>query len=429
MKNKNTKHFKSAHRLFPDLVKNICLNPIKSKGSFLYDDESQKYILDLYCFFATLPLGYNHPIFSTDEFKDDLFTFGGLKPSTGRILTRYIDEFVSEFHEYVNQGHFHKYFFIHGGGLAVENALKIAFDWKRYINAMNGIKIEGNQMEVIALENGFHGITGYGMSISTNNLKISNYPKFDWPKFDFPCANGGCLQGTHDRHKDYLQNIEEYIASKGKEYIASIIIELVQGGGGDNHLCNNYVKGLKDICIKNDILLIDDEVQTGFGVSGKLWCYEHYDFVPDLLTFGKKAQISGVCIGQDIPYIDEVVNVPGRLSPTWNGDIIDFIRCKYIMKAYKDYDLINNAAELGDYILSSIEKMKKFKNVRGRGFLIAFDFESSDERDRYDSLCFEKGLFLLPMRDLTLRMRPNMALTKDEADHALEIIRKVNRLF
>ena len=136
--NNNTKHFKSAHRLFPDLVKNICLNPTKSKGSYLYDDETESYILDLYCFFATLPLGYNHPIFSSNEFKDELITFGGLKPSTGRILTKYIDDFVTEFHEYVSRGHFHKYFFIHGGGLAVENALKIAFDWKRHINHKNG---------------------------------------------------------------------------------------------------------------------------------------------------------------------------------------------------------------------------------------------------------------------------------------------------
>ena len=164
-------------------------------------------------------------------------------------------------------------------------------------------------------------------------------------------------------------------------------------------------------------------------MTGKIWCYEHYNVEPHILAFGKKAQISGICIGQNIPNIEDVVNVPGRLSPTWNGDITDFIRCKYIMKAYRENNLINNASELGSYILTSLQKMNVFHNVRGRGFLIAFDFENSVDRDKYDELCFKKGLFLLPMRELTLRMRPNMALTKDEADTAIEIINEVNNQF
>jgi len=433
MKNQNLPNYNSAQYLLPDWIQNICLNPNKSKGSYLYDDNAGRFILDLYCFFSTLPLGYNHPIFSTNEFKTDLLAFGGLKPSTGRILTRFIDEFVPDFNDFVNSDIFNKYFFIHGGGLAVENALKIAFDWKRYINHKTGFKIDGNDMEVIALEDAFHGITGYGLSLSANQLKGSDFPKFNWPKFKapyirFPFSEMEKAEFQNEQSLA-LNKIEAYIEKKGKQYIASIIIELIQGGGGDNHLGKNYVKGLKNICEKNDILLIFDEVQTGFGVSGKLWCFEHYNVEPHLLTFGKKAQISGVCIGKNIPDIEDVINVPGRLSPTWNGDITDFVRCKYVMKAYKEYNLIDNAAELGKYIVSSLMSMNKFSNVRNRGFLIAFDFENSDDRDRYDQLCFKQGLFLLPMQEKTLRMRPNMALSKDEADHALSIISEVNNDF
>lgn len=422
---------KSTFYLLPDWIQNIHLNPKKSSGSYLYDDKSKRSILDLYCFFSTLPLGYNHPIFSTECFKNDLFSFSGLKPSTGRILTTFIDEFVADFHDYVYSEIFNKYFFIHGGGLAVENALKISFDWKRHINQKNGFNIDDNEMEVMALEDAFHGITGYGLSLSANKLKCSHFPKFDWPKFKapykiFPYKETNKHKFQQEQNKA-LKKIEDYIEQRGKQYISSIIIELIQGGGGDNHLGEKYVKGLKDICKKNDILLIIDEVQTGFGVTGKLWCYEHYNIEPDLITFGKKAQISGVCIGQNIPYIEDVINVPGRMSPTWNGDITDYIRCKYVIKAYKEYNLIDNAAKLGEYIVSSLESMSKFSNVRGRGFLIAFDFENSEERDRYEKLCFNEGLFLLPMSDVTLRMRPNMALTIDEADHALEIISRVNK--
>ena len=433
MINHDLQNYNSTQYLLPDWVHNIYLNPEKSKGSYLYDDNSGRSILDLYCFFSTLPLGYNHSIFSTDEFKNDLLTFGGLKPSTGRILTKLVDDFVTEFHNDVNSGIFNKYFFIHGGGLAVENALKISFDWKRHINQKKGFNIDNNKMEVIALEDAFHGITGYGLSLSDNQLKCSHYPKFNWPKFKAPYIDFSKKEKNKNEFQEVqnqaLNKIDDYIAQRGNQYIASIIIELIQGGGGDNHLGEHYVRGLKNICEKYDILFIIDEVQTGFGVTGKFWCFEHYNVEPDLIAFGKKAQISGVCIGKNIPDIENVINVPGRISPTWNGNISDYIRCKYVMKAYKEYNLIDNAAELGNYIVSSLKSMNKFLNVRGRGFLIAFDFKNSDDRDRYDQLCFKQGLFLLPMREKTLRMRPNMALTKDDADHALSIISQVNNKF
>ena len=421
----------SQSLLLPDWVQNIHLNPAKSHGSYLYDDNSRRSILDLYCFFSTLPLGYNHSIFSTDAFKKDLLSFGGLKPSTGRILTDLVDEFVTDFHNDVNGGIFYKYFFIHGGGLAVENALKISFDWKRHINKVNNCSVDSNQFEVISIENAFHGITGYSLSLSDNQLKCSNYPKFNWPKFKAPFVKYPQTQKNkkdfHNEQMAALEKIEKYIKKRGKEYISSIIVELIQGGGGDNHLGKEYIKGLENICKKNNILLIIDEIQTGFGATGKFWCYEHFNVAPDLIAFGKKAQICGVCINKNILDIESVINVPGRISPTWNGDISDYIRCKYVMKAYNENGLIENAHKLGKYIVSSLEKMKKFSNVRGRGFLIAFNFENSKIRDKFDQLCFEEGLFLLPMGEDRVRMRPNMALTKEEADHALEIINKVNK--
>ena len=348
-------------------------------------------------------------------------------------MTRFTDEFLTVFHNFVSRGVFDKYFFIHGGGLAVENALKISFDWKRHINEKRGYRVDPETLKVMALEDGFHGITGYGLSLSTNSLKCSGYPKFDWPKFRVPFVHFPSDEVDHSAVRNAedqaLENIRGYIKRTGKQFIASMIIELVQGGGGDNHLGKGLVKALLDICEENDILLIVDECQTGFGVSGRLWCFEHYQVRPHLITFGKKAQVCGVGIGSHIPDVDEVLNVPGRMSPTWNGDITDYIRCKYIIKAYEEHDLIGNAERMGRYLISSLEQMQKFINVRGRGHLIAFDIENSKDRDRYDALCFEKGLFLLPMRDTTLRMRPNMALTQDEADHALNILDEINRSF
>ena len=419
----NENFFNSPKYLIPDTLQNICLNPLKSKNSFLYDDFSNSKILDFHGFFSTLPLGYNHKIFNNPKFKKTVMMYAGLKPSAGRIMTKFLDEFISEFHNFVNSKIFHKYFFIHGGGLAVENAIKIAIDWKNFHNKKNKINIDPKKLEIISFKNGFHGVTGYTLNLSDNDVKVSGLPIIKWPKFE---------ASVHNYENDSCSNveknlgiIEKYLDRKDKKNkIAAIIIETIQGGGGDRHICKDFLNGLARILKKNKILFIDDEVQTGFGVTGKLWSFQkkYYNFTPDLLAFGKKSQISGVCINKNLEDIDSVINRPGRYPPTWNGDIIDYVRCRYIIKAYKDDKLIKNAENLGKYIVNSLSSLKKFKNVRGKGFLIAFDFENTKIRDNFYNEAFRKKLMVQPMQDKTIRIRPNMALKLKEADMALNII-------
>ncbi len=419
----SSKIFSSPKFLIPDTLQNICLNPSKSKNSFLHDDFTNKKILDFHGFFSTLPLGYNHKIFNNSNFKKTVMTYAGLKPSAGRIMTKFLDDFISEFHKFVNSKIFYKYFFIHGGGLAVENAIKIAIDWKNFNNKKNKLKIDPRKLEIISFKNGFHGVTGYTLNLSDNNVKVSGLPIIKWPKFE---------ASIHDYEnnicpnvRENLSSIEKYInRSDKKNKIAAVIVETIQGGGGDKHMGKDFLNGLAKILKKNKILFIDDEVQTGFGVTGKLWSYQkkYYTFTPDLLAFGKKSQISGVCINRNLSNIDKVINRPGRYPPTWNGDIMDYIRCRYIIKAYKDDNLIKNADKLGKYIVSSLSSFKKFHNVRGKGFLIAFDFENTKKRDKFYRDAFLKGLMVQPMQDKTIRIRPNMALKLNEANTALDII-------
>ena len=419
----NEKFFKSPKYLIPDTLQNICLNPSKSKNSFLFDDFSNSKILDFHGFFSTLPLGYNHKIFNNPKFKKTVMMYAGLKPSAGRIMTKFLDEFISEFHNFVNSKVFHKYFFIHGGGLAVENSIKIAIDWKHFHNKKNKINIDPKKLEIISFKNGFHGVTGYTLNLSDNDVKVSGLPIIRWPKFEASVHN--YENNSCSNVEKNLSIIEKYIDRKDKKNkIAAIIIETIQGGGGDRHICKDFLNGLARILKKNKILFIDDEVQTGFGVTGKLWSFQkkYYNFTPDLLAFGKKSQISGVCINKNLEDIDSVINRPGRYPPTWNGDIIDYVRCRYIMKAYKDDKLIKNAENLGKYIVNSIRSFKKFKNVRGKGFLIAFDFENTNLRDKFYNEAFRKKLMVQPMQDKTIRIRPNMALKLKEADMALNII-------
>ena len=363
--------FNSVKYLLPDSLQNICLNPSKSNASFLYDDFSKRKILDFHGFFSTLPLGYNHRIFNHKNFLKTIYEYAGLKPSAGRIMTKFLDEFILEFHQFVNSSIFNKYFFIHGGGLAVENALKIAFDWKNFNNKLKGIKKNSNNLEIISFKNGFHGVTGYTLNLSDNKIKVANLPLFNWPKFSANIFNydknicSNCYCKKNNRKKKNFSNLEiinNYIQKKSKKnIIAALIIETIQGGGGDNHICDEFLSSLKTISKENNILFIIDEIQTGFGVTGKLWSFQHSNIKPDLISFGKKSQISGICINKKIPNISTVINIPGRYPPTWNGDIIDYIRCKYIIKAYKEDNLILNAKLLGNYLL---------KNLKDLNFLI-----------------------------------------------------------
>ena len=429
----NKKIFKSTKYLIPDTLQNICLNPKKSQGSFLYDDFSHRHILDLHGFFSTLPLGYNHSIFKNKKFIKTVNEYAGLKPSAGRIMTKFLDEFILNFHEFVNAKIFNKYFFIHGGGLAVENSLKIAFDWKHDLNTNKGIKIKTNDLEIISFKNAFHGVTGYTLNLSDNPTKVNNLPLFKWAKFEANimnfdsniCTSCFCEKSKNKRNTN-IENLENYILKKSSSKIAAVIIETVQGGGGDKHMCDNFLISLANLLKKHNILLLIDEVQTGFGVTGKLWSFQHSKIIPDILIFGKKSQISGICINKKIPNIANVINKPGRYPPTWNGDIIDYIRCNYIIQAYKDFNLIDNANKMGAYIVNNLRKMKKFNNVRGKGFLIAFDFENQIIRDSFFEKSFKKGLLMQSMQDNTIRIRPNMAIKKNEVDTALDIITNIN---
>jgi L-lysine 6-transaminase len=416
----------------PDWVQDLRLNPEKSHGSYLYDDSSDRKILDMFGFFSTLPLGYNHSTFKRQEYIDDVLSFGGIKPSTGRISSRYVDEFTDKFHRFANSkiNIFEKYFLIHGGGLAVENALKISFDWKKIITRNNDRNEE--DLEVISFHEGFHGVTGYTISLSDNDLKTQGFPKFNWPKFDAPAISfsnpenpASAVRTEEDRS---LNNIRNYIRERGSNKIASIIIELIQGGGGDRHISSYFILELRKICTENDILFIVDEVQTGFGVTGSVWYFEQIGVTPDLITFGKKAQISGVCINDKLIGMNEALNVPGRLSPTWNGNIDDYIRCYHIINAYDEFGLISNAKIQGENILSELKRIELFNNVRGKGFLIAFDFSDEETRNKFNQYCFDKGLLLLPMKDKTLRLRPNMAVTDDEIQQCLSIINDVSKI-
>ena len=270
----------------------IVLDLKNSSRNKLVDEKTGDTYIDFFTFFASSPLRFNHPYINSDEVRKVLGYAAVNKPSNSDIYTTYMSEFVETFAKIAKPDYMKYLFFISGGALAVENGLKAAFDWKVQKNFEKGIKEEKGH-QVIHFNESFHGRSGYTLSVTnTDPIKIKYFPKFDWPritnpKMTFPIKDN--IDNVIELEKKAIQEIKNAI-NDNPDDIAVILIEPIQGEGGDNFFRKEFFEELRAIADENDILLMFDEVQTGFGLTGKFWASEHY-VKPDIIAFGKKAQV------------------------------------------------------------------------------------------------------------------------------------------
>src|SRR4030081_807075 len=281
----------------------VVLDVEKSRRSYLYDGATGHRLIDLYGFFGSMPVGFNHPYFERDEVKRDLLRAAKVKIANSDVYSEGYAKFVDTFARVVGLPPLERYLFIEGGALAVENCLKAAMDWKVRKNMAAGHGERGT--EILHFRHAFHGRSGYTMSLTnTDPRKTDLFAKFDWPRVSCPHIDYSLPESERQgnvikREKKSEEEIRQAIAERGPD-ICAIIIETIQGEGGDNHFRGAWLKKLREICDENDILLIFDEVQCGMGATGRNWCCEHFDVMPDLLAFGKKAQVCGVMAGPRI---------------------------------------------------------------------------------------------------------------------------------
>ncbi|NPV12187.1 MAG: L-lysine 6-transaminase [Ignavibacteria bacterium] len=420
------------HKFLQKAAFDIVLDLEKSNPSHLYDKKHDRYLLDMFTFFATMPLGMNHPKMFEPKFLDRLVKVALNKPSNTDFFTEELAEFVQTF-ERVALPDWGKYlFFIEGGALAVENALKIAFDWKVRKNFKKGYKTEKGH-NVIHFQEAFHGRTGYTLSLTnTDPNKIQYFPKFNWirivnPKLKFP-VNSEILEETKRIENIAIQQIQEAI-NQNKDDIACLIIEPIQGEGGDNHFRKEFFLKLREICDENEILLIFDEVQTGIGLTGKMWAYEHF-VQPDIIAFGKKLQVGGVICNSRIDDVEEnVFKKGGRINSTWGGNLTDMFRAKRFLEIIEEDNLIENANQMGNYLLTSLQKLQDdfsefVSNARGLGLMCAIDLKDKSFRDELRKKLFENGMIILGCGEKSIRFRPRLSITKENIDEAMEIFRK-----
>jgi len=403
-----------------------------SHNSTIIDERDSKEFVDFFTCFASMPIGFNHPKIADDDFINYIGKVATTKPTNSDVYTVQYATFIKTFFNIAVPNEFKYGFFIDGGALAVENALKAAFDWKTKKNLSKGKGEKGSQ--VIHFKQAFHGRTGYTMSLTnTDPIKIQYYPKFKWPritnpKITFP-FNDENLQKVIELEKIAVNEIKDAFHNNPDD-IAAIIIEPIQGEGGDNHFRPEFLQMLRSLADENEAMLIFDEVQTGLGLTGTFWAFEQLGVTPDIFCFGKKTQVCGIAVTPRIDEVpDNVFHTPSRINSTWGGNLTDMVRSTRYLEIIQEENLLNNAKLQGENLYSELENLqidfpKYISNIRHRGLFAAFDMPSVDIRKKFLANAFNNGLIILPSGQNSVRFRPSLNITKDEISQGFEVIRK-----
>ena len=398
----------------------------RSTGSWIYDSRSERRLLDMFTSYSTVPLGYNHPGFSDPAYRAKLLSAAVNKPANSDLYSTQMADFVDALARTVPPPLDRHMFFIEGGALAVENALKAAFDWKVRKNLAAGRGEIGHR--VIHFEQAFHGRSGYTMSLTnTDPRKTDLFPKFDWPrisnpKLSFPLTPE-VLAEVEAAERRAVAEIEQALERTPHE-IAALIIEPIQGEGGDNHFRAEFLAELRRLADEGEFLLVFDEVQTGFATTGRWWCFEHFDVLPDIFAFGKKTQVCGICAGPRLDEVESVFAVPSRINSTWGGNLVDMVRCQRIVEIVEQEGLLDHARRIGERLVAGFEELAerfegRVSNARGRGMFVAFDLPDQETRKRVRRQMRDAGVLAMRSGECAIRFRPCLNLTAEEADEAL----------
>ena len=402
----------------------------KSHGSWLVDERDGSEYLDMFSMFASGAVGYNHPDILAG--KDRLAAAALYKPTLSDIYNVQYAEFVEAFSNMAIPEYLPHTFFIEGGALGVENALKVAFDWKVRKNMENGKGEKGGK--IIHFKQAFHGRTGYTLSLTNTSdpRKTMYFPKFDWPRIDNPKLS---FPLTEDRleevklaEKSSLDQIKAAITNNPDE-IAALIIEPIQGEGGDNHFRDEFFVALRQICDENEMLFIMDEVQTGIGITGKWWAHQYNSVKPDIISFGKKTQVCGLLAGKRVEEVDKnVFSESSRINSTFGGNLADMVRFHIILEIIEKENLIENAKNMGVVLKKELQFLSEefpayVTNPRGLGLFAAFDLPSQTERDKVINGLLKNKLLMLPSGDEAIRFRPHLNVTSEDLKTSIDIIK------
>lgn len=368
-----------------DVYKLWPIEPVKAKGWKIWDKDGAEYT-DLYGGHAVISIGHCHPTYINmlqEQLNKLGFYSNAVQNSLQKELAAKLGE-VSGYNDYT-------LFLANSGAEANENALKLA-------------SFHTGKKKFIAMEKAFHGRT-FGAVAATDNPKIrAPFNKTDHITF-VPIND--------------IIAVDKWLSTG--EY-AGVIIEGIQGVAGIFEPQREYLQEVSSLCKKHSALLILDEVQSGYGRTGKFFAHQHSDVIPDIITtakgMGNGFPIGGVLIA---PHIKPSY---GMLGTTFGGNHLACTAALAVLKVIEDENLVENARVIGEYLIDSLSKLPVFKEVRGRGLMIGLELGQGYEGLR-DKLLFEEHIFTGGAGANVIRLLPPLNITKEVADHFINTIKKL----
>ena len=363
------------------------VNIVKGKGCRVWDDKGQEY-LDLYGGHAVISIGHAHPHY-IQKVTEQLQMLGFYSNSVINKLQVELAERLGRICGYDD----YQLFLINSGAEANENALKLA-------SFTNG------RTRVLSCEKAFHGRTSLAVEVTNN------------PKIIAPINDNG--------HVTYLplNDLPAWEAELQKGDVCAVILECIQGVGGIKLATKEFAQGLAAACKKHGTILICDEIQCGYGRSGKFFAHQWLDIRPDIITVAKGIAngfpMGGVLISP------EFKPVYGQLGTTFGGNHLACAAALAVLDVFEEENLVDNAREVGEYLIDEIKKLKneKIKDVRGRGLMIGIDLDCPHAEVR-KPLIYQEHCFTGCAGTNILRLLPPLCLTKAESDEFVEKLKKV----
>ena len=356
------------------------INIVKGKGCHVWDEQGQEY-LDLYGGHAVISIGHAHPHY-VEMISNQVATLGFYSNSVINKIQQQVAERLGRISGYED----YSLFLINSGAEANENALKLA-------------SFHNGRTRVLSAQKAFHGRTSLAVEVTAN------------PNIIAPINACG--------HATYLplNDLEAWVTEIEKGDVCAVIVECIQGVGGIRMATTEFLEGLREVCDRTNTVLICDEIQCGYGRSGKFFAHQHLGVKPDMITVAKGIAngfpMGGVLIS---PKFNAIY---GQLGTTFGGNHLACAAALAVMDVMEQEDLVNNAARVGEFLMTELKKLPQIKEVRGEGLMIGMEFEQPIKELRL-RLLKEKHVFTGVSGTNVIRLLPPLCLSMEEAKEFLD---------